>query len=71
MVHLAPDEIREVAELEKSIQDKRGKFYRIKNSLPSIEKFIEIEKRNLFGDNSEFYQIDEEKSPSCGVFCHR
>lgn len=71
MVHLAPEEIEEVAELEESIQDARGSFYRIKKDLPKIRKFIEIEKNNLFGDNSIFYNTDTDNSPSCGVFCHR
>jgi 3'-phosphoadenosine 5'-phosphosulfate sulfotransferase (PAPS reductase)/FAD synthetase len=71
MVHLAPNEIEEVAKLEESIQDKRGKFYRIKNDLPKMRTFIEIEKNNLFGDNSKYYESDNDDSPSCGVFCHR
>ena len=71
MVHLAPEEIEEVAELEESIQDKRGKFYRIKRDMPKIREFIKIEKNNLFGNNSIYYDSDTDKSPSCGVFCHR
>lgn len=71
MVHLAPLEIKEVAELEESIQDKRGKFYRIKTDMPKIRQFIELEKNNLFGDNSSFYESNTDESPSCGVFCHR
>ena len=71
MVHLAPSEIEEVAEIEESIQDKRGKFYRIKRDMPKIREFIQIEKNNLFGDNSIYYTPDTDKSPSCGVFCHR
>jgi hypothetical protein len=71
MVHLAPDEIKEVAEIENSIQDNRGKFFRIKNDMPKIEDFIKIEENNLFGNNSRYYENDDDKSPSCGVFCHR
>lgn len=71
MVHLAPNEIEEVAELEEAIQDKRGNFYRIKRDMPKIREFIEIEKNNIFGDNSIYYDVDTERSPSCGVFCHR
>lgn len=71
MVHLAPDEIEEVAQLEESIQDARNSFFRIKKNLPKMRHFIEIEKNNLFGDNSVFYETDTDKSPSCGVFCHR
>jgi hypothetical protein len=71
MVHLAPEEIEEVAALEESIQDSRGKFYRIKKDLPKIRQFIQIEKNNIFGDNSIYYNTDTDESPSCGVFCHR
>lgn len=71
MVHLAPEEIEEVAKLEESIQDERGSFYRIKKDMPKIRHFIDIEKNNIFGDNSIFYDVDTDKSPSCGVFCHR
>lgn len=71
MVHLAPEEIQEVAELEESIQDRRGKYFRIKKDMPKISEFIQIEQNNLFDDNSEYYRIDNDDSPSCGVFCHR
>ena len=71
MVHLAPEEIEEVALLEEKIQDYRGKFYRIKKDMPKIRQFIEIEKNNIFGDNSIYYNTDTDESPSCGVFCHR
>lgn len=71
MVHLAPNEIEEVAELEEAIQDKRGNFYRIKRDMPKIRQFIQLEKNNIFGDNSIYYDVDTERSPSCGVFCHR
>ena len=68
---LTPKEIEEVAEIEEAIQDKRGTFYRIKKDLPKIRQFIEIEKNNIFGDNSIYYKTDTDESPSCGVFCHR
>jgi 3'-phosphoadenosine 5'-phosphosulfate sulfotransferase (PAPS reductase)/FAD synthetase len=71
MVHLAPDEIEEVAQLEEAIQDKRDKYFRIKKDMPKMRQFIEIEKNNLFGDNSKYYESDADESPSCGVFCHR
>ena len=70
MVHLAPDEIQEVAELEQSIQDKRSKYFRIKNDMPKLSQFIAIEKNNIFGNNSMYYKTDDD-APSCGVFCHR
>ena len=71
MVHLAPDEIQEVAELEQSIQDKRSKYFRIRNDMPKLSQFIAIEKNNIFGNNSMYYKTDDDNAPSCGVFCHR
>lgn len=70
MVHFALDEIEEVANIEKSIQDNRNKFFRIRANMPKMEDFISIEKNNLFGDNSDYYNQSEEHR-SCGVFCHR
>ena len=70
MVHLAPDEIDLVRVLEEKVQDKRGKYYRIRQNMPTMRDFIEIEKNNLFGDLSPYYDASEEQY-SCGVFCHR
>lgn len=70
MVHLAPDEIEIVAMLEEKAQDVRGKYYRIKQDMPAMREFIQIEKNNLFGDLTPYYDAGEE-SYSCGVFCHR
>ncbi len=70
MVHLAPDEINLVKTLEENAQDKRGKYYRIRQNMPAMQDFIEIEKNNLFGDLSPYYDAGEEQY-SCGVFCHR
>lgn len=70
MVHLAPNEINIVRILEEKAQDKRGKYYRIRQNMPSMGIFIETEKNNLFGDLSPYYDASEEQY-SCGVFCHR
>ena len=70
MVHLAPDEIELVRSLEENAQDVRGKYYRIRQNMPSMGEFIETEKNNLFGDLSPYYDASEEQY-SCGVFCHR
>lgn len=70
MVHLAPDEIELVRQLEEGCQDKRGKHYRIRQNMPPMAEFIEHEKNNLFGDLSAYYDASEEQY-SCGVFCHR
>lgn len=70
MVHLAPDEIDIVAKIEKAVQDKRGKFFRIRDNMPDMRTFIQTEKQNLFGDLTKFY-VNDEDIYSCGVFCHR
>jgi 3'-phosphoadenosine 5'-phosphosulfate sulfotransferase (PAPS reductase)/FAD synthetase len=69
MVHLAPEEIARVAEIEVAIQDSRGKHFTIRNDMPPMKEFIAIEKQNLFGNLSQHYEAPEKKS--CGVFCHR
>ena len=71
MVHLAPDEIELVRELEEVVQDARGKYFRIRDNMPPMREFIEVEKNNLFkGDLANVYR-DHDEHYSCGVFCHR
>ena len=70
MVHLVPNEAEKVRELEENVQDKRNKYFRIRQNMPTMREFIEIEKNNLFGDLSEYYD-DSDDQYSCGVFCHR
>lgn len=70
MVHLSPEEINLVRVLEEKAQDARGKYYRIRHNMPAMRDFIEIEKNNLFGDLTPYYDASEEQY-SCGVFCHR
>lgn len=70
MVHLSPDEINLVKELEEAVQDKRGKYFRIRDNMPTMAEFIEREKNNLLGDLSPYYDAGDQQY-SCGVFCHR
>ncbi len=70
MVHLSLDEINQVAELEKGIQDKRDKYFKVKPELGKMSEFIKNEQNNLFGDLSQYYDFDEDFKP-CGLFCHR
>lgn len=70
MVHLVPDEIEKVMMLEENVQDKRNKYFRIRDNMPRMRDFISIEKNNLFGDLSDQYDTSDEQY-SCGVFCHR
>lgn len=73
MVHLAPEEIRKVAKLERQIQDHRGRHYGIRDGIPNLTEFIANEEMNLF-EADDLYpdrHYDEEAATSCGVFCHR
>ncbi len=70
MVHLVPEEIERVRILEETVQDKRNKYFRIRSNMPKMKDFIELEKSNLFGNLSEYYD-DSSEQYSCGVFCHR
>lgn len=45
MVHLSPDEIDLVRQLEEAVQDKRGKYFRIRSNMPAMAEFIETEKK--------------------------
>lgn len=47
MVHLAPEEIEAVADLEDSVQDRRKKHYGIRDGIPNMRRFIEDERRTL------------------------
>ena len=70
MVHLVPHEIEKVRVLEENVQDRRNKYFRLRENMPVMRDFIKIEKNNLFGDLSQYYDAGEEQY-SCGVFCHR
>ena len=59
-----------INKLEENVQDKRNKYFRIRSNMPKMAEFIAIEKNNLFGDLSEYYDAGDEQY-SCGVFCHR
>lgn len=71
MVHLAPEEIEEVRQIEETIQDRRNKYFRIRYNMPKMRDFIKIEKQNLFTDKLADYYSQSERPQSCGVFCHR
>jgi len=69
MAILSPDEYDIVAELEESIQDERGKFYHIIDSIPNMKDFKRHAQSILF-DPSEIYPVINNAS-KCGVFCNR
>lgn len=72
MVHFAPEEAYQIAEIEETIQDARGKHYRIRQNMPRFRDFISIEQNNIFGKEAikQCYKKTD-KRKSCGIFCHR
>lgn len=71
MIHLNPDEYDEVMNLEIEIQDKRGKFYKVRDGMPSFTIFKEkVLSQNLILDPKEIYSFENDTT-SCGVFCNR
>jgi 3'-phosphoadenosine 5'-phosphosulfate sulfotransferase (PAPS reductase)/FAD synthetase len=70
MALLAKDEALSVADLEESIQDKRGNYYHLHSGIPNMRKFIENESHSLI-PASEMYSESEPEGKGCGVFCHR
>jgi len=71
MIHLSPDEFDKVMELEETIQDRRGEFYRIKSDMPRMSEF----KKNILSqpylfDAASIYSVINNET-RCGVFCNR
>ena len=73
MYLLAPDQFLEVEKIEQDIQDTRGKFYGIRDGIPSIKGLrIAIESQLALFETEDIYDIAAaEAQTSCGVFCHR
>lgn len=72
MVYFANDEIKDVAELEAVVQDKRGKFYSIHPDIPNMKEFIKaVENQGILFKPDEMYQKEYALKTNCGVFCHR
>ena len=73
MAMLAPDQFRQVEEIEETIQDLRGKFYGVRDGIPSMKGLrLQVEaQQNLF-ETEDIYDIATAATQtSCGVFCHR
>lgn len=67
----SPAEADSVAKLEESIQDERGKFYSVRDGIPSMRRFIEAERAQMRIDFGPEYDDMGEIPTSCGVFCRR
>ena len=70
---LAPEQFAEVEAIEQAIQDKRGKFYGVRENIPSLRKLRQqIESQELLFSVDEIYDLAyQEMQTTCGVFCHR
>lgn len=71
MVHLAPEQIEGVAELERAIQDARGTHYGVRDGIPNLTEFIANESNALFEVDELYPEQTVKESTPCGVFCHR
>jgi len=69
MALLSPYEFDEVVEIEKEIQDERGKFYSIRPNIKSMTELGKLARNGMFNAN-EMYQDSQPETP-CGVFCNR
>ena len=69
MAQLSPDEFDEVVNLEKEIQDERGKFYSIRTNIKSMDELGKLARSAMF-DPEAMYDFDLPQT-SCGVFCNR
>lgn len=75
MVHLAPEEMEEIARLEEEINQtgKREKFWAAANAIPEgFRRFMEVEKsQSLFTSEEMYEQQPGTIESACGAFCHR
>jgi len=73
MYLLAPDQFLEVENIEQDIQDARGKFYGIRDGIPSMKGMrLAIDASPMLFETEDIYDIAaSEAQTSCGVFCHR
>lgn len=71
MYFLNRKEFDEVMQFEKSIQDKRGKFYSIMGNGKSLRQLAAECQQTLQFDFSELYADYRKSGRSCGAFCNR
>lgn len=73
MALLAPDQFLEVEEIEEKIQDARGRFYGVRDGIPSMAGLRQqLENQGTLFAIEDIYDVAaSEVQTSCGVFCHR
>lgn len=70
MALLSKDEFKEVEDIEKEIQDERGKFYSIRKNIPSMAELRKLAESSIFKPEELYNDYDLPETP-CGVFCNR
>jgi len=70
MAQLSPKEFKEVEDIEKEIQDERGKFYSIRKNIPSMEELRKLSETSMFPPEELYNDYNLPETP-CGVFCNR
>lgn len=73
MIRLNPAEYDQVMNLEEEIQDRRERFYSLKDTISQgLRQYKkEIEQQTTFFDFKEIYEQSNIMPEQCGVFCHR
>jgi len=70
MAMLNPDEFKEVEDLEKAMQDKRGKYYAIRDNIGPLSELRKMTESSLFEADEMYIGPDDVTTP-CGIYCHR
>jgi hypothetical protein len=75
MIHLVPDVIDELIQLEDEVQDERGKHFRMFANCPkSLRQMRDEETKNTLFDKGDAWRAameTEDVGEACGLFCHR
>lgn len=66
---LDPEEFEGLIELEESIQDRRERYFKIRDDMPPLRQFRDQVEASLFSPE-EMYPHSV-RATACGVFCHR
>jgi len=75
MIHLVPEVVEELIQLEETVQDERGKYFRMfANCKSSLRQMREEETVGTLFDKSDAWRAAAETDDvgeACGLFCHR
>ena len=75
MIHLVPEVVEELVQLEADVQDERGSHFRMfANCKTGLEEMRRSESEDLLFDVSDVWAAAAESDDvgeACGLFCHR